>query len=293
MNITRPPRIEGLEALADRYAVLLCDVWGVIHNGVSLYDGVADALTRYRAQGGKVVLLTNAPRPNAPIRGQLACLGLPLAAYDDIVTSGDVTRDAIEAWAASGRTRVHHVGPDRDIPLFDGLAITRVALEDAEGVVITGLFDDTVETPADYLDRFRAIVDRDLPVICANPDRVIDRGGEMIYCAGALADVHTALGGSPLMVGKPYPAVYATARQRITALLGSPLDDDAILAVGDALATDVRGGFEAGLDVLFVTGGIHAAEFGPAERPDGARVAATLTREGLGAVAYLPRLVWA
>lgn len=293
MNTPRPPRISGLSALADRYRVLLCDVWGVIHNGVALYDGVADALTRYRATGGKVVLLTNAPRPNAPIRQQLARLGLPAAAYDDIVTSGDVAREEITGWAATGRRHIHHVGPDRDLPLFEGLEIERVALADADAVVITGLFDDTTETPADYRATFAEIAARRLPVLSANPDRVIDRGGVMVYCAGALADVHVEAGGTPTLIGKPYPAVYAAARRRARALAGAALTDADVLAVGDALATDVKGGFDAGFDVLYVTGGIHAADYGPAEAPDAARVAAALTAEGLGATAFLPRLIWA
>ncbi len=292
MNTTRPPRIQGLQALADRYRVLLCDVWGVIHNGVALYDGVADALTRYRAAGGKVVLLTNAPRPNAPIRAQLGRLGLPAAAYDDIVTSGDVAREEIATWAATGRRRVHHIGPDRDLPLFEGLDIERVDLGEADAVVITGLFDDTTETPDDYRAMFADIAARRLPVLSANPDRVIDRGGVMVYCAGALADVHAEMGGTPVLIGKPYPAVYAAARRRIRALMGTSIEDTGVLMVGDALATDVKGGFDAGLDVLYVTGGIHAAEYGPPGAPDPALVGAALDAAGLGAVAFLPRLTW-
>lgn len=293
MNTPRPPCIQGLADLADRYRVLLCDVWGVIHNGVALYDGVADALTRYRATGGKVVLLTNAPRPNAPIRAQLARLGLSAAGYDDVVTSGDVAREEIAGWAATGRRLIHHIGPDRDLPLFEALEIERVPLADAEAVVITGLFDDTIETPEDYRDMFAEITARRLPVLSANPDRVIDRGGVMVYCAGALADVHIEAGGTPTLIGKPYPAVYAAARRRARSLVGGSLNDADVLAIGDALATDVKGAFDARFDVLYVTGGIHAADYGPAEAPDPDRVAASLARERLGAVAFLPRLIWA
>lgn len=290
---TPPVFVSGLSALAGRYDALLCDVWGVVHNGVAAWPAASEALSRFRAGGGRVVLLTNAPRPAGPIHVQLAGLGVPRDAYDDIVTSGDVTRDVIARLAAEGRRKVHLVGPDRDLPLVEGLPIELAAAEAAEQIVCTGLFDDETETPDDYRERLAGYVARGLPFVCANPDRVVERGDRLIWCAGALADLYAGMGGEVHLLGKPHAPIYAAARARIAAVLGRPLDERRVLAVGDGLLTDVLGGFREGLDVLLVTAGIHAAEFGAdPERPDPAKVGAVLAEHGITVAAALPRLVW-
>ncbi|NLH79761.1 MAG: TIGR01459 family HAD-type hydrolase [Phyllobacteriaceae bacterium] len=284
-----PRRIPGLSALAKDYDAILCDVWGVIHNGVAAFPGAVEALRAYRAGGGRVVLLTNAPRPAEPIHDQLAKLGVPADAYDDLLTSGDVTREIL---MARPERAVLHVGPHRDLALYEGLPIELVDDTRAEAVVATGLYDDNVETPEDYRARLASLAERRLPMICANPDIVVKRGTKRVWCAGALARVFEEYGGEAVLVGKPYPPVYEEARLRLAAVCGRPFDRLRVLAIGDGLATDVRGAYGQKLDVLFVTSGIHGADFGPLDDPDPKRVEIRLMDEDLAVTAMVSRLVW-
>jgi HAD superfamily hydrolase (TIGR01459 family) len=277
-------RIQGLRELAGEYDCLLCDVWGVLHNGVSAFPAAVAALTEFRAGGGRIVLITNAPRPAEPIRAQLRSLGVPDAAYDALVTSGDVTREVI---AARPGVKLMHVGPDRDLSFYDGLSIAFVDEGEAELISCTGLFDDSNETPDDYRDLLQRTAERRLPMICANPDIVVERGDRLIYCAGALARLYNELGGEAILVGKPHAPIYSAAKRAAAQVGGTR-----ILAVGDGLATDIRGAVDNDVPALFVTGGIHASDFGPHGAPDRDRVAARLTAEGLSAVAYIPTLTW-
>ena len=277
-------RIAGLQDLAGEYDSLLCDVWGVLHNGVAAFPAAVDALLTFRKNGGRVVLVTNAPRPAQPIRLQLKELGVPDGAYDALVTSGDVTRAVI---AARPGAKLLHIGHERDLSFYDDLDATLVEEDEAEMISCTGLFDDTTETPEDYRALLQRLVERRLPMVCANPDLVVERGDRLIYCAGALARLYHELGGEAILVGKPHAPIYAAAKRRVAELGGRR-----ILAVGDGLPTDIRGAVDNGIPVLFVTGGIHAADFGPHSNPDGDRVVARLHAEGLSAVAYIPSLTW-
>jgi HAD superfamily hydrolase (TIGR01459 family) len=277
-------RVAGLKDLAGDYDALLCDVWGVLHNGVAASAPAVEALQRFRGEVGPVVLLTNAPRPHGPIREQLRALSVPDDAYDAIVTSGDVTRAVI---AEKPGVKVLHLGADRDLSFYEGLDLTMVGEAEAELISCTGLFDDTVETPEDYRALFERLIARGLVMVCANPDLVVERGDTLIYCAGALARFYQELGGRAVLVGKPHAPIYKAAREILAELGGARL-----LAIGDGLPTDIRGACDNGLDVLFVTGGIHAADFGPTQMPDPERVAARLSAEGLSAVAFLPSLAW-
>ena len=285
-----PPLVPGLSALAADYDALLCDVWGVIHNGIAAFPDACRALVEYRRGGGKVLLLTNAPRPSAPIHEQLAKLGVPREAYDDLLTSGDVTREMLHA---RSERRVTHIGPDRDLPLYEGLPQVLVGDDEAEVAVVTGLTDDSRETPEDYRDRLAALAARRVPMVCANPDLVVERGTQRVWCAGAVAKLYAEeFGGEAVLIGKPYAPVYEEARLRIAQLTGRRFDPARVLAIGDGLPTDIRGAHGQGLDVLFITGGIHAADFGPVAAPDPARVSARLMDEGLAVTALVPRLVW-
>lgn len=282
--------VPGLSSLADRYDAILCDVWGVIHNGVSVFPGSVEALETFRERTGKpVVLITNAPRPSPPIVEQLHALGVPPTAYDDIVTSGDVTADLIRREKIRS---VNHIGPDRDHSLFDELGIERVGPGETDTIVCTGLVDDTTEGPEDYRDGLQAMVDAGLRMICANPDVVVERGNELIYCAGALAALYETLGGETIRLGKPYAPIYEGARQRIRKLSGDLPPSDRILAIGDGMFTDIKGANQAGLPALFVTSGIHSDDFGPVDAPDEARIADRLETEGLQAAASIVRLRW-
>ncbi len=277
-------RVAGLKELAGEFDTLLCDVWGVLHNGVRAFPAAVDAIDRFRQGAGHVILITNAPRPHEPIRNQLRTLGVPDAAYDDIVTSGDVTREVI---AARPGIKLLHVGPDRDLPFYEGLDAFFVEEEAAEMVSCTGLVDDDVETPEDYRPLFERLVARGLTMVCANPDIVVERGDRLLYCAGALARLYDELGGAAILVGKPHKPIYDSAKSRAAELGGTRL-----LAIGDGLPTDIKGAVDNGLPALFVTGGIHAADFGPPSEPDLARVAARLQAEGLAAAAIIPALAW-
>ncbi len=281
--------ISGLRELATRYDLLVCDIWGVIHNGREAYPGVVDTLRRFR-ENGIVLLLSNAPRPNAPIREQLASLSVGADAYDELVTSGDLTRRAL---AARAPLKVHRVGPDRDGPLFENLAVHLVAMKDADAVVCTGPFDDTNEGPDDYRDYWHDALARRLPFYCANPDLVVQRGDKMIYCAGALAQQYESMGGEVLYLGKPHAPAYALVAERLRERAGRDIPRAKWLAVGDGLKTDILGATRAGIDSLLITGGIHESELAHDDgTPDPARIERVFASQNLKSVAAMRRLLW-
>ncbi len=281
-----PETISTLDALSGRYAALLCDVWGVVHNGETHFPAAATALARARAAGLAVVLITNSPRRSRDVVAQMRAIGVPDDAYDRVVTSGDVTRGLI----AEGPRRIFHLGPERDANLFDGLEVEPVEEFEAQGVVCTGLFDDEVETPDDYAELLSRLRARDLPFICANPDVVVERGERLIWCAGALARDYAQMGGRTLIAGKPHAPIYRAALQAAAELLGRTPERAEVLAIGDGMMTDVKGAADNGFDVLYVSGGIHARDYGEPLRPDPGALAAFLDRHGYRPVAVIPRL---
>lgn len=291
MTLSAPLLVDGLRALAPSYKGILCDVWGVLHNGVAAFEGAHKALKTYREEtGGKVVLITNAPRPAQQVGEMLAALGVPEGTYDDIVTSGDVTRDVL---VAQGSKTLLHIGPNRDQPLYWDLEATFTGDDDAaEAISCTGLADDETETPDDYRERLQKLADRGLPMICANPDIVVERGDRLIWCAGALARLYEDLGGEVTILGKPHAPIYTTAMQRLADLAGADVVKEDVLAIGDGLPTDIRGAVAQNIDVLFITAGIHASDFGPSDAPDEQLIRRRLMEEGLRARAALPRLWW-
>ncbi len=288
------PIIPGLSALAPRYEALICDVWGVIHNGLEAYPGAVDCLTRARAAKKIVLLLSNAPRPSEPIKVQLESFGVPRSAYDGIVTSGDLTQSVFAERTASGKVfKVLHVGPDRVLPLFEGFKVERVSLEEAQAIVCTGPFDDTKEAPEDYRDLWAKALAARLPMICANPDIVVQRGDQLVYCAGALAKLYEEMGGEVLYLGKPHLPVYDFVARRLTEITGHAVPRNKWLAIGDGLKTDILGATRAGVDALLITGGIHEPELSDSSgAPDPTRIAHVLSRDQLKAVAAMRRLVW-
>jgi HAD superfamily hydrolase (TIGR01459 family) len=285
-----PEIIERFAPLARAYDVLLCDVWGVLHNGVAAFAPACQALARFRAGRGTVILITNAPRPGAEVEGILDRLGVPREAYDAIVSSGDVTRGIV---AARLDERVFHLGPPRDLPIFTGLNVAFAPVEDADYVVCSGLFDDTKETPEDYRELLAAMRARALFMVCANPDIVVERGDELVYCAGALADAYAELGGEVLYCGKPHAPIYAAAIESGAALRGGEMPPLArVLAIGDSVRTDLKGAAAFGIDAVFVISGIHAEEFGGREAPDLASLNAIFAAAGVAPKAVARRLQW-
>ncbi|ODT83471.1 MAG: hypothetical protein ABS76_03670 [Pelagibacterium sp. SCN 64-44] len=283
------PTISGLSDLAGRYDAVLSDVWGVIHNGVAAFPEAVEALRRFRMQGGRVVLITNAPRPSGPIVAMLDRLGVPRDAYDGIVSSGDATRVMIARYR--GRA-IHHVGPaTEDDALYEGLDLRRTGPEEAEVVVVTDLDSDD-DTPEMYRERARFWLSRKLPMICANPDRVVEHGDQIIYCGGALGDLYAAMGGMVHMAGKPYQPIYEEAFRLAEEAAGHPLDKSRVLAIGDSVRTDATGAAQFGVDLLFITGSIHAAELDAFGKPDPQAIADLIAPSRARTAGYLPRLNW-
>jgi HAD superfamily hydrolase (TIGR01459 family) len=255
------PIADNFSALVEPYRAVLCDVWGVIHNGVAPFPEAVAALQGARASGKLVVLISNAPRPSNEIPAQLAKIGVADDAYDLIVTSGDATRACLAAWAAAGKLRIHHIGPARDNTLFARLPLELVALGEASHVVCTGPFDDEADTPEDYRETLTAIAAAKLPFLCANPDIVVQRGAKLIYCAGALAQELEKLGGEAIYPGKPHAPIYELALERLQDYARRAIGKEEILAVGDGLKTDILGAERFGIASVLIADGIHASGF--------------------------------
>jgi HAD superfamily hydrolase (TIGR01459 family) len=284
-----PDIIERFAPLAHGYDVLLCDVWGVVHNGVAAFPQACEALTRFRADRGTVILITNAPRAGESVQRILDRLGVPRDAYDAIMSSGDVTRGIVEARLGQ---RVFHLGPPRDYSIFAGLDVSFAPAETADYVVCSGLFDDTSETPENYRALLTAMRGRALPMVCANPDIVVERGDELVYCAGALADAYVALGGDVLYCGKPYAPIYQAALGKAGAFRGTAPPRHRVLAIGDSVRTDLAGAASFGVDCLFVISGLHAQDAGGREAPDLSSLNAMFAAAGVRPKAVTWRLAW-
>lgn len=276
--------LSGLKSLAQRYDALLCDAWGVIHDGVTLFPGAAEALTRFRETRGPVVILTNAPRPSSIIPAQLDRLGLPRSAYDAVVTSGDATRAAIAARLPAPAFRI---GPSMDDPLFEGMKIDFRPLEEAGFIICTGMNDEEREEPEAYRGLLERAAARGLPMICANPDIRVNWGGRLMWCAGALAQIYEGLGGAVTYGGKPHAPVYVLSLAAIEQARG-PTGRGRILAVGDGLKTDILGANNQGFDALMIAGdgGVHEGA------RDAEALLAQMAKAGVHAVAAAEALRW-
>ena len=292
--------LASLADISDQYDALFCDLWGCLHDGQRPFPAAVASLRAFRAKGGTVLLLTNAPRPKPSVKAQLDRLGVPQDCYDEIVSSGDAAQYALITGAV-GR-KVHHIGPEKDRVFFTDLSedlaplaateppITLVPLTEAEGIVCTGLVDDLTETPDDYRATLLYARTKGLKLLCANPDIIVDYGDKRLFCAGAIAQVYDRMGGESLYFGKPHPPIYDLARRRLAALPGSAVDPR-LLAIGDGVTTDVQGALAEGIDVVFVTGGIAARNFGDdAENPDSALLEDWLTDLELSATYGIGRL---
>jgi HAD superfamily hydrolase (TIGR01459 family) len=280
------PVIDAIAPLGKGYAAWLVDIWGVMHNGVRAFPPAVEATRRYREQGGIVILLSNSPRPSKPLQRQLTNLGASKESYDTTVSSGDLTRHELAKHAGA---RIFHLGPERDLPIFKDLDLTRVDAKDAELVVCTGLFNDDTETPEDYEVLLRELAGRKLTMLCANPDHLVERGHNLVYCAGALAQIYEEIGGKVIYAGKPYAPIYELAEETIAGIAGRKVPRSEILAIGDGIRTDMAGAAEFGLDAVFVASGLHVGPGG--EGLDDLRLAELF--EGRKAPrAAMPALAW-
>lgn len=245
------PHIAGFSSDADAW---ICDIWGVLHNGVQKFPAAVEACTAFRARGGRIVLVSNAPRPSEGVIAQLMALGIPAAAFDAVLTSGDVARTRLRDWQGIATL---HIGPGRDLALFRDLDVPLVEAGRAQRVLCSGLYDDTTETPETYRELLGALAARGVPMLCANPDIKVDRGGKIIYCGGAVAGLYAELGGAVEYAGKPYPGIYAEARRMLSALCGHDISLAGILAIGDGVHTDIAGGIAAGMRTVYIASAIH------------------------------------
>jgi len=281
--------LSGLSDIADRYDALFCDIWGVVHNGIARHPGATEALAAFRQKGGRVVLITNAPRPAPPIMTLLDGMGVPRQSYDRIISSGDVTRRMLADYR--GQT-LHYIGPPHENDsLFEGLDITLGRAEDARALIVTDLDTDD-DTPEMYNDRITLWLERRLPLICANPDRVVEHGDRLLYCGGALADLYEARGGMIRMAGKPYRPIYDEALRLAEAAAGRKIERSRVLAIGDSVRTDATGAAGFGVDLLFITGSIHAAEIDAFGKPNAAAIEALVAPSGANMAGFMPRLAW-
>ncbi|MEQ9037485.1 MAG: TIGR01459 family HAD-type hydrolase [Silicimonas sp.] len=285
--------VENLAEISDAYDAVFCDLWGCLHDGVRALPEAVEALRGYKARGGKVVLLTNAPRPRADVARQLDRFGVPTDCWDTIATSGDSARVAMFRGIIGNK--VWFMGQDYDMTFFkppriveDPVPVERVALEDAEGIACLGPFEPHAD-PSVNRPEFLYAKQKGLKLLCANPDLVVDRGGVREWCAGALAALYTEMGGESLYFGKPHPPVYTLARQRLAAL-GEDIPDSRILCIGDGINTDIMGAMGEDLDSLFITGGLAKDETRTERQPEQRALDAFVAAEQMSptfAVGYL------
>jgi HAD superfamily hydrolase (TIGR01459 family) len=248
-----------MKQYSQRYPVWFCDIWGVLHNGVEPFAITVETLARHRVSGGTVILVTNSPRSNLGVEKQLCEIGVEPESHDGIVTSGDVTQDLMRH---RGGGKVFHLGPDRDQSIFEGTGVARVTPDEAHAVLCTGLFDDQKDQLADYETMLADLRQRDLPMICANPDKIVRKGDRLLHCAGALAEIYAELGGTVLMAGKPFAPIYDLAMSVASKQRGYDIIRDQVLAIGDGPQTDILGAADYGLDGLLVAEGVTDASAG-------------------------------
>jgi HAD superfamily hydrolase (TIGR01459 family) len=283
------PLAASARPLSLRYKVWLCDVWGVVHNGARAHESACEALIKHRENGGIVILITNAPRPHHAVAKQLRGLHVPDEIYDVIVPSGDVTRSLVSAHTGG---KIFFFGPERDLQLKEGLEVEWSELDEADGVLCTGLYNDRTDQPSDYQDTFDLMLARDLPMICANPDLVVQFGDRLLPCAGALAAHYAAMGGIVEMAGKPFSPIYDVSLQRAGEILGQPVEKSQCLAIGDGMKTDIAGAANYNIAVAFISGGIHDNDIGATDNVEELAGIARNAVKGVNVVAAMRKLEW-
>jgi HAD superfamily hydrolase (TIGR01459 family) len=261
--------VERLRDLVGGVDVVLSDIWGVVHNGLVAFPEACEALHSFRAQGGTVILITNAPRPADSVQRQLRKFGVADEGYDAIVSSGDLTRQFV---ADHPGQKLFWLGPERHSSIQRGLDLILAPLEQADYIVCTGPFDDETESAEDYRAMMMQARERGLTLICANPDIVVERGDRLVYCAGAIAELYRELGGEVIFYGKPHRPIYERAMALATERRGHVTPLNRVLAIGDSVRTDLTGAHGFGIDCLFLTRGIHSEEFEGVDQLDPASV---------------------
>jgi HAD superfamily hydrolase (TIGR01459 family) len=243
------PILASIASVSAARKAWLCDVWGVLHNGAEVFQSAVEACLIFKERGGRVILISNSPRPASGVLPLLDNLGVERSSFDALITSGDVTRALV---AENADKPIFHLGPERDHNFFDGLAINFVPAAEAAIMVCTGLFHDEYETPEDYDDMLRVLAARNIPMICGNPDLVVERGNHLLPCAGALAARYAALGQTVIQAGKPYQPIYDLALSKLPGIAKHE-----ILAIGDGADTDIKGAAALGIDAVYIASRVH------------------------------------
>ena len=287
LRTTAPiPIIDSIAGFCGGTTAWLVDIWGVIHNGVAPFEAAVATCEAFRARGGTVVLLSNAPRPAASVAAQLDKIGVRRSAWDGIISSGDATRALLSETA---RAPLFHLGPERDLPIYEGLDVVFGDDVTARQVVCTGLFDDETETPADYMPLLTRFLAHGCPMICANPDLTVERGGKLVYCAGAIAAAYQELGGPVTYAGKPYGPIYDMALQWVAAHRGEAIDKATVLAIGDGVRTDILGAARAGIASVYIASGVSMPAGGAL---DGSTLAVMFADPNIQPIAAMRELNW-
>ncbi|HRK17868.1 MAG TPA: TIGR01459 family HAD-type hydrolase [Hyphomicrobiaceae bacterium] len=290
MTSRSPALIEHFSEIAGRYDVLLCDVWGVVHDGKRAFDAANDALTRFRAKGGTVVLVSNAPMPGDAVAALLDRLGVLRSAWDEIVTSGDISLRYI---SERGYRRVYGIGPlPRDASFFDRLPGRVTDIAAADCVACTGLVDDRRETAETYRPLLESALGRRVPFVCANPDLAVHVGHDLLPCAGAIADLYEKMGGPVVWAGKPHASAYQTGLDVAQRIRGSTIDKRRVLGIGDAVRTDLASAAGADVDGLFIASGLHRDDVMRAGRVDVAAARRLLDEANMTAIGVMAALKW-
>jgi len=286
--------VSGLETYAEQYDAFILDLWGVVHDGTKPYPGALECMAKLREGGRPLLLLSNAPRTNDFVSEFLETIGIPASSYDQILTSGDMTRHILKErshpFVEGGAHKFYQIGAEKDRGVDDGLDYTKVSkLEDAEFLVCTGLANDNDETPEEYRELLISAAQLKLPMFCANPDLTVMKGDRTLYCAGALAALYEELGGRVELFGKPYPWAYKLAMEKL-----GVHEPSKILAVGDSMRTDIKGANGMGIDNVLVSGGIHAEEWGlaPGMRPSHEQVQAISKLHGFEPTLVVGHMIW-
>ncbi len=284
--------ITGLAEIAEHYDLYLLDLWGVVHNGIELYPQARECMMKLHKANKRVVLLSNAPRPGHAVSGEVLKYGLTDDLYDEIITSGDLTQAALrkrdDNWHARLGQNYFHLGPPRSQSLLDGIEGASVDIDAADYLLVSGVFDDHTEQAEDYRDFLTDCLARKLPLVCANPDKIVMRGEDMLLCAGAVADLYEEMGGDVVRHGKPYAGAYETALRHAN---GVALDRS--LMVGDTFHTDIAGGHGVGMHTLWIAGGVHVEDVGAGdENFDLNKAAAVIVKSGETPTYGAFRMIW-
>lgn len=286
--------LDGMRDIHDQFDAYFLDLWGVTHNGIAPFPGVVELLERLRADKKRIIMLSNAPREWNKVAEFLANIGITAKHYNRIVTSGDAARQALakrdEAHFEKMGRNFFHIGPRRDENLLEALDYVMLdSLDGADFLLCTGYDDQGIEE-LDFTAQLAEGLERDLPLICVNPDYVAMKGDLAMPCAGHMAQDYEAKGGTVHWYGKPYGRVYDYCLNH--AALG--LDPKRILMVGDTLRTDIDGGNKAGLATALCVGGIESKSLGVGhgEKPTPEAVKALTDEQGITPTYILPGLYW-